>query len=782
MLEVSGDLVPTSRAQPGADPGTVVIRIPTRPDELALTAAGERDRVAERRSLAPLFKPDSVAVVGASRREDSIGHQVLRSLIEHGFRGKVYPVNPHTTEVAGLPASPNIAAVPAPLDLAVIAVPRPEVASVVSQCADAGVGAAVVLTAGFAEAAGDGVAEQTRLVRAARSRGLRLLGPNCLGLINTDPRVKLAASFAPRVPPPGELAVASQSGALGIAILDAAAEAGVGISSFVSLGDKADVSTNDLLAYWHDDPATQIIAMYIESLGNPRRFSWLARSLARRKPVLVLKSGRSLGGQRAGASHTAAAAIPDRYVDALFRQAGVLRIDTLRELLAASRVLLAPPVPTGKRVAIVGNAGGLNVLAADAADGSGLEVVKLSTTLQRRLSTLSPHNAGADNPVDLGADATPTALAEAVAAICRSAEVDSVVITYVATRVSHTDEVFAALGSTVDATPAHAIVAVVVGADAPTSLGRRRVPVFKLPEDAVQGLGQATAYAHWRAEPAGVRGELSGIDPHTARTLVRAALDVSPGWQPTEVALRLLAAYGIAMTPTRTAADESDCATAAEELGYPVAVKAAVPSLVHKTDLGAVILGLESAVEVRDAYRAIARAVDLASPPVVVQRMVSDGAELAAGIVHDPLFGSLVSLGAGGTTTDLWDDHAFRLPPVTDADAAAMWRSLKVAPLLTGFRGTPPRDTAALEDVIQRLSRLAEDVPEITELDLNPLMASPSGVAAVDVKLRLSFIGHEPEAYTHALQSRTPRRPASTTPHHDGCLQAKPGTPADGLI
>jgi acyl-CoA synthetase (NDP forming) len=625
------------------------------------------------------------------------------------------------------------------------------------------VGAVVLLTASVTPAAAGEAAAEAELVRLARAYGMRIVGPNCLGLVNTDPAVRLAATFAPRLPSAGRLAVASQSGAVGIAILDAATRAGTGISSFVSLGNKADVSTNDLLAYWYDDPATSAVALYVESFGNPRRFAGLAQAMSQRKPILAVKSGRSAGGQRAGASHTAAAAAPDLTVSTLFEQAGVIRTDTLGELLDAARLLTSQPLPAGNRVGVVGNAGGLNVLAADAAQSGGLQVPELSTATQRAVPPL-PAAAGIGNPVDLGAEATPAALADAIRAVGRSGEVDALVITFVATRAIDVPGSLAALGAAVDALDLPT-VAVVVGVDVPPPLGRREIPVYPLPEDGIRALSHACQYAAWRRAPRGVRTDLADVDRHRARRLVRHALDTRSGWQPIEVWRPLLEAYGISAVQSVTADSPDDAQGVANAMGYPVAVKAAAPDLVHKSDLGAVILDLNKPHAVADAYRRIAQLLGDARPVVLVQTMAPAGVELAAGIVHDPLFGSVVSLRAGGTTTDLAPAPMLRLVPITDLDAARMWRGLALAPLLRGYRGRPPADTGALEGLMQRLGQLAENVPEVAELDLNPVVVTADGLALVDVKLRLAPIAIETDPFVRALS--TPRPPIDSTPPPD---------------
>jgi acyl-CoA synthetase (NDP forming)/GNAT superfamily N-acetyltransferase len=675
MLKVSHDLAPDSPST--LDRGVFEVRVPTTADEAALAAVDLRERTAERHALRPLLAPASVAVVGAGREPGGVGHEVLCSLLEQGFTGAVYPVNPHATQVAGVPACPSLAAIGAPVDLAVIAVPASAVEAVLADAGAAGVRAAVVLSAGYGETGPDGTAAQARLVRAARAHGIRLVGPNCLGVLNTDPAVRLDATFATTAPVPGGLAVASQSGAVGIAVLDHAARTGTGISSFVSLGNKADVSGNDLISYWYDDPNTRAVALYLESFGNPRKFARVARALARRKPVLAVKSGRSASGQRAGASHTAAAATPETAVASLFAQAGVVRTDTLGELLDAARVLVDQPLPAGNRLGIVGNAGGVNVLAADAAEAAGLTV---------------PDVPGG-NPVDL------------------------------------------------------------VGVpDCPAHLGTRRVPVFALPEPAVGALGHAARYAAWRRAPLGHRPDLTGVDPARARAIVGGALAAGGGWQSTTVAAQLLACYGIPVAPTVPAHGIDAVVAAAAQVGYPVVVKAADPAVVHKSDRGLVRLDLADAGAVCGAYGAITATLGDPDAPVVVQRMRRGGVELAVGVVHDALFGSLVMLGLGGVHTDLLGDRAFRLLPVTDLDAGRMWRSLRGAPLLTGYRGSVPVDTAALEDLLLRVGRLAEDLPEVAELDLNPVLAFGGEVVAVDVKLRLAAVGVEPDATLRVLR------------------------------
>jgi acyl-CoA synthetase (NDP forming) len=440
-------------------------------------------------------------------------------------------------------------------------------------------------------------------------------------------------------------------------------------------------------------------------------------------------------------------------VDTLFAQAGVIRTDTLGELLDAARVLVDQPLPAGSRLAVIGNAGGLNILAADAAETAGLTVPELSATAQAQVAVGAPAAAAFGNPVDLGAEAGPQALAATVKALAASGEVDALVATFVATRTNDVAAALAALAGAAEDAAGLPIAAIVVGAeDTPAALGSRRIPVYALPEDAVRALGHAARYAAWLRQPLGSRPTLSHVDAGAARAIAAAA---APGWQRPAVAQDLLARYGIPVVTTRTATSVEDAVRCADELGYPVAVKAADEALVHKSDVGAVKLGLPDAVAVRAAYQAIAIATGAGTPAVVVQPMATPGVELVAGIVHDRLFGSLVMLGLGGVYTDVLGDRAFRLLPVTDADAAGMWRSLRAARLLTGYRGGPVVNTAALEDLLLRLGRLAEDLPEVAELDLNPILAGPDGVIAVDVKLRLSPVSDEPDPYLRGLREPT---------------------------
>jgi acyl-CoA synthetase (NDP forming)/GNAT superfamily N-acetyltransferase len=737
MVKVARDLGTQERAS--FDDGVLVVRLTT--GDADTTALDARDRHAAQRSLTPLLAPRSVAVVGAGHEPGGVGHAVLANLVAGGYTGVLYAINPTADAIAGVPAYPSVDKAPGPVDLAVIAVPAASVAAVLQQCGTAGVRAVVIITAGFGETGPAGREAQAELVRLARRHGIRIVGPNCLGILNTDPALRLHATFAAIEPEPGGLAVASQSGAVAITILDHVQRTGTGLSSFVSLGNKADVSGNDLLAYWYDDPATRAVALYLESVGNPRRFARIARALARRKPVLAVKSGRSAGGQRAGASHTAAAAAPDSTVDALFAQAGVVRCDSLGELLDTARLLVDQPLPAGSRVGVVGNAGGINVMIVDAAEAHGLTVPALPDA-----------GPAATNPIDLGAAATPQAFRDTILALADSGGVDAIIAVFAVTGANDVTGVLDAIRDTVNEVSLP-VCAVLLGVPHPPAvLGTRRVPVYDLPEQAVTAIAHAAGYARWRATPPGIQSELSDVDPITARRIATDALSAHPGWQPPDVAAALLSCYGIPLAPGHVAHSAQDAAAAADRLGYPVVLKAADPDLVHKSDIGAVRLNLADQASVATAYQAIATALGQPSPPVLVQPMAEQGLELVAGVVHDPVFGSVVMLGLGGVHTEIFADRALRLLPVTDTDAARMWRSLRAARLLTGYRGQAAVDTDAVEDLVMRLGRLAEDLPQLAELDLNPVLVGAKGLVAVDVKLRLAAIGFEPDAALRTLR------------------------------
>jgi acyl-CoA synthetase (NDP forming)/L-amino acid N-acyltransferase YncA len=731
---------------------TTAVELDLDPQELTLNQIADRERRAEQESLRRVLAPRSVAVIGASRRPGAIGHALLQNIVAGGFTGSVYPVNPNATEVCGRRCYPRMAAVPGPIDLAVLAVPAAAVRDAVEECCRAGVGGIVITTAGFAELGDAGRATQRELVRLTRAAGIRLIGPNCLGVLNTAPDIHLNATFAPLQPASGGLSLASQSGAVGIGVLDHATRTGAGIAQFVSLGNKADVSGNDLVQYWWRDPATRVICLYLESFGNPLKFARIARRVGADKPLLVVKGGRSTGGARGGSSHTAAAATPEAVLAALFAQSGVIRLDSLPEMMDVARVLVDQPLPRGGRLGIVGNAGGAGILAADAAEAAGLEVPTLGPDTRTALCAMS--GTAVENPVDLGAGADPSGLAEAVATLARSNDVDAVLAIVAATG---TNDVTAALRAIARVSAAHPDVPVLAAClgvpDLPGTVenSERRVPVFEFGEEAARAWGRIAAYARWRRTPRGTVPDLDRVDLPAARAVVKQFLADQPegGWLPHSAALDLAGAVGLPMVRSVSVTGPRLAADAARALGFPVALKTAAPAVVHKTDVGGVRLALDTPAKVRSAYVEVAAATHDAR--AVVQPMVTDGVEMIVGLTRDPLFGPVVMLGSGGVLTELLDDRAWRGLPLTDADADAMVASLRGARLLAGFRGSTPADVPALLDVLHRVARLGEALPEVAELDLNPVIAGPHGATVVDVRIRVAAAVGPPDPVLRRL-------------------------------
>jgi acetyl coenzyme A synthetase (ADP forming)-like protein len=736
------------------DGSVVHVELLIEPTDRVRAAVEEREHQAEAASVTRLLTPRSVAVIGASRNPETVGHQALRNLLAGGFAGPVYPVNPTADQVASVRAYPTVLDIAGAVDLAVVAVPAAAVIDVVRQCAQKGVSGVVVLSAGFGEVGEAGA--QTELRDVARRNGMRLIGPNCLGVVNTA--IGLDATFSPYAPARGRIAMQSQSGALGIAVLERSARIGLGVSSFVSVGNKADVSGNDLLQYWEDDPGTDVVLLYLESFGNPRKFARIARRVSRRKPIVAVKSGRSAAGVRAASSHTAAMASPDIAVDALFRQAGVIRVDTLDELFDMALVLGSQPLPRGHRVAIVGNSGGPGILATDACDGAGLEVPELSTETQDALRKVVETNAAVSNPVDLVASATPEVYAHALEIVMADDAVDTAIVICTPTFAAPPARIADVLRQRSNATDKPLIGCFLAWPDLQpllrgTSGEGADVPAFASPEPAARALARAASYAAWRQRPPGAIPDLPGFDPDRARAIVDAFLSRSPdgGWLSSDEVDALLASAGVRAVASIAVGNAKDAASAAAQLGFPVALKAAGPEIVHKTDAGGVRLGLESEDDVADAYHAMADAIGVRMTGGVIQQMAAPGVETIVGMVDHPLFGPLVMFGMGGTATELLGDRSFRILPVTDLDARELVRSLRASPLLFGYRGSPPVATDALEDLLQRIARLAGHLPNLAELDINPLIVSPTDAIAVDARAkvtpeRLSSVGEREQS------------------------------------
>ena len=702
------------------------------------------------RPLDALFSPQCVAVVGASRQPGTIGNEILRNLLRCGFSGVVYPVNPRARAVHAVRAYPNVGAVPDEVDLAVVTVPVTAVLEVAQQCAEAGVKALVVISAGFRETGEAGAEREAELLRICRAADMRLVGPNCLGVINADPEVGLNATFAPTWPAHGRIGFLSQSGALGVAILDYGEELGLGVSTFVSVGNKADVSANDMLEYWADDENTDIVLLYLESFGNPRRFSRIAPTVASKKPIVAVKAGRSVAGRRATSSHTGSLAGVDIAADALFWQTGVIRVDTLEELFNTAMLLVNQPIPRGNGVAILTNAGGPGILAADACEARGLVLPELSDDTIAGLRAFLPTEASVTNPIDMIASASPENFERTLKLVLADDKVDSAVVIYVPPIVTDPSDV------------AQAIQRGAAGSDKPVlcnflgthgipaslrTLKEGRIPSYAFPETAATSLARAARYGQWLARP---KGEPTDIprDQNRGLAVVAAALERQEDvWlRPTET-LSLLEAYGVREPALRVVASPEEAAAAAVEIGFPVALKLASDTITHKSDVHGVRLGLVSKEDVFDAYAGMARRVAATGQSMeaaVVQCMASglgdEPIELIVGVAQDPAFGPLLMVGLGGVAVEVLGDVAVRVCPLRDIDAREMLEDLKSAPLLHGYRGRPKADTDAVIDVMLKISQLVSDLEEVVEIEINPLMVGTPGrgVLAVDTRVRVA--------------------------------------------
>ncbi len=697
-------------------------------------------------ALEAFFSPKSVAVIGASRKRGTISGEVLHNILAYEFNGPVYPVNPSSPVVQSIVSYPTVGDVPGSVDLAVIVVPAQRALEVARQCGQKGVKALVVISAGFAESGASGRAAQDELVSMCREHGMRLIGPNCMGIISTDPAVRLNATFAPLAPPAGSIGFMSQSGGLGLAIMDYAGVLGLGFSTFVSVGNKADISGNDLITYWENDPRTELILLYLESFGNPRKFSRIARRVARVKPVIAVKSGRSPAGARATSSHTGALiAASDVTVDALFRHTGVIRTDTLEEMFDVAALLSSQGAPRGRRVAILTNAGGPGILCADACEAEGLEVASFAEPTRAELRKLLPAEASISNPVDMIASATASQYEQAMAILGRDAGIDAIVVIFIPPLVTRAEDVARAIVAGTRALRGTKPVLTVFmqSHGVPEELREAdvRVPSYSFPENAARALARVAGYSDWLAKPVAAGDRPDGIRKDEAAAIIESAASNGGGWLDPRQTWEVLAAYGIPVLKQAVVISPGDAAEAARKIGAPVALKAIAPGLIHKTEAGAVRLNLALA-DVQTAAESMSRSVSATGTSAtgfIVQQMADPGAEMIVGVVHDHQFGPVVACGAGGIMVELMKDVALRLTPVTRFDADEMIRELRTYPLLTGYRGSPRLDIGSLEEIITRISALVDDFSEIAEIDLNPVLVHEKGSTVVDARMRIGL-------------------------------------------
>lgn len=698
--------------------------------------------------LDAILRPRSIAVIGASRKPNTIGWQILDNLLRHGYTGAVYPVNPTADAVHSIRAYPSVESIPDPVDLAVVVVPKQRVLEAAEACGRKGVRGLLVISAGFREVGGEGAERERELVEIVRRHGMRLVGPNCMGVLNTAPDMSMNATFAPTMPPAGRVAFLSQSGAMGVTILDYAAEYGIGISQFVSVGNKPDVSGNDLLEYWAADERTGLVLMYLENFGNPRRFHTLASEVTRRKPVIAVKSGRSGAGARAASSHTGALAAGDIATDALMRQSGVLRVDTVEEMFDLAMAFSHQPIPRGNRVAIVTNAGGPGILIADACEAAGLQVTELTDETRARLAEYLPEEASVRNPVDMIASATAHSYRTAVEMVLADPQVDAVIATFVPPLGVRQEDVAEAIVGAVAGQREKPVLAVLMGREGlPQGLAELNaagIPGYRFPESAARALAAMYRHRRWLDRPVGAVRTFPA-DSAAVGALVAAAQAEGRAKLSEMEVMRVLEAYGIPVAPYAVARTEDEAVAAAATVGGAVVLKVLSPRIIHKSDVGGVAVGVEGEAETRAAFRRMttevpARAgIDPAEVEgVLVQAMVRGGKETIVGMHQDPAYGPLLMFGLGGIYVEALGDVVFRVHPVTDADAGEMVRSIRGIRLLEGVRGEPAADLARVEEVICRVSQLVGDHPAIRELDVNPWVALPGGGVAVDGRITVA--------------------------------------------
>jgi acyl-CoA synthetase (NDP forming)/GNAT superfamily N-acetyltransferase len=733
---------------------SVEIDFSVAPSEDSVSRSEMRDRVFTTASLRPFFQPRSIAVVGAPRDTSSTGTRILEALSRGGFQRPIYAASPVLPSIAPWPAFPSAREIPHGTDLAIMVTPRDAVLEAVDDCAAAGVRALVVVTAGFAEAGAEGRALQEKLLEKARGHGMRVVGPNSMGLLNTDPAVRLNASVSPTLPPSGSVAMLSQSGALGLAMLALARQRHVGISTFISVGNKVDISGNDLLQYWEGDEATHVILLYLESFGNPRRFARVARRVSGSKPIVVVKPGRRPASLEAG-SGGAALVADDAAVDALFSQTGVIRAETLDEMFNLASALDRQPLPSGRRVAILSDRSGPGILCAGACEAAHLTLPPLSDSTAKSLEAFLPAGMTIGNPLELDASATAEQYAQALEALLLDREVDSVIAIQTPLDADESDAMLEAIrqgtarGRAAGGAGKPVLACLVAKEDAcgPIALEGESIPMYAYPESAARVLGKVATYAVWRARPRGIVPDLDDIDAASARGACRRAIEArGAGWLTADEARAVLRAMRLPVALGGVALTADEAAKLARSVGFPVAVKSASPQVFHKTEKGGVHLNVANEAAVRKAFGVIRDSLEadagfVAKEGVLVQPMVKSDVEVTVGMFEDPSFGPLIAFGLGGIHVEAIADPAVRVTPLTDRAAAAMVRETRGYPLLAGYRGYPPADIEAIHDVLLRVSRLVEEVPDIAELELSPIFVGPPGEGCriLDSRIRVAL-------------------------------------------
>jgi len=730
--------------------GVYRVTFPIAQTPVVVEKEAERERASTLASLRWLLKPQSIAVIGASRHPGTIGYLLLQCLTQSGFSGKVYPVNPNTDSLMSLKTYPSVLAIPGDVDMAVIAVPAKMVAKVADECGHKGVHTLVVISDGFQEVGPKGASREKELRDITLGHGMRMIGPNCMGVINTDPSIKLNATFSPVYPPVGNVAFLSQSGAMGLVVLEYASNLDIGISTFVSVGNRADISSNDLMEYWEQDPSTDVILLYLESFGNSRKFSRIARRVTAKKPVVVVKGGSTQAGSRAAASHTGAMATSDVVSDVLFQHAGIIRVNLMEEMFDVAALLSSQPLPRGRRLVIVTNGGGPGIIAADYAARNGLSLPQPSQEMIGKLKSVVKRDISFHNPLDITAGADAEEFRGILRLLADDKDSDAVLSIFIPPVVENMESFEASIRDVAqyfwnERKPLLACFLGQRGFKSKLGSSGRFVPSYPFPEEAISALSKAVQYAEMCQKPTGKIPEFTGIKKSEARDIIGNAMTKStqrPLWMRPQEISSLLTCYGMRFVETLVARTPTEAAAAAAKIGFPVAVKLDSSTITHKSDVGGVVLGPDSGDEVKQAFNNIrvrlkkeGRLNEMQG--VVVQKMINEGIEAIVGVMQDPSFGPLIMFGSGGVYAELMKDVVLRLHPISDLDAAEMIDSIKMSSLFKGFRGSPPADIEAIQDLLLRLSAMVEDIPNIAELDFNPVKVMPQGKGYYIVDARI---------------------------------------------
>jgi len=730
--------------------GVYRVTFPIAQTPVVVEKEAERERASTLASLRWLLKPQSIAVIGASRHPGTIGYLLLQCLTQSGFSGKVYPVNPNTDSLMSLKTYPSVLAIPGDVDMAVIAVSAKMVAKVADECGHKGVHTLVVISDGFKEVGPEGASREKELRDITLGHGMRMIGPNCMGVINTDPSIKLNATFSPVYPPVGNVAFLSQSGAMGLVVLEYASNLDIGISTFVSVGNRADISSNDLMEYWEQDPSTDVILLYLESFGNSRKFSRIARRVTAKKPVVVVKGGSTQAGSRAAASHTGAMATSDVVSDVLFQHAGIIRVNLMEEMFDVAALLSSQPLPRGRRLVIVTNGGGPGIIAADYAARNGLSLPQPSQEMIGKLKSVVKRDISFHNPLDITAGADAEEFRGILRLLADDKDSDAVLSIFIPPVVENMESFEASIRDVAqyfwnERKPLLACFLGQRGFKSKLGSSGRFVPSYPFPEEAISALSKAVQYAEMCQKPTGKIPEFTGIKKSEARDIIGNAMTKStqrPLWMRPQEISSLLTCYGMRFVEALVARTPTEAAAAAAKIGFPVAVKLDSSTITHKSDVGGVVLGLGSGDEVKQAFNNIrvrlkkeGRLNEMQG--VVVQKMINEGIEAIVGVMQDPSFGPLIMFGSGGVYAELMKDVVLRLHPISDLDAAEMIDSIKMSSLFKGFRGSPPADIEAIQDLLLRLSAMVEDIPNIAELDFNPVKVMPQGKGYYIVDARI---------------------------------------------